>query len=413
VLTASPAVAGDGIAWGACSSHAVGDLVPPTGVTYTLLASDAGTDVCAFEIAAVGDLVDGISDPVGPVGPGPSLSAGGGPVTQGQTITVTQGAWPTGVVPTDTWEDCDASGACAPVASGATGTSYTATRSDVGSTIEVLESAVSGPTTGSITTAPTGIVVATPPQMETRPTVSGTAHVGDTLTVAPGTWSNKPTSYAYQWQRCSGGTCAAIPGQTGATYSPGNADVGDTLEVLVTAAVGRVAGPPYPSYPTNPVVGISTSPPPAASPGPTVVPVKDPRPSTIGRLTATMQWTFRYAPAYTQILALSVDGPALDSRIVTRCAGTGCPFSVHRLRVLELKRCRTHASRRCPPPRTVSLEREFHGHNLGVGARVTVTISRTHDIGKYYRFVVRRSLAPSVRIRCLAPGALFPGKRCI
>jgi hypothetical protein len=33
------------------------------------------------------------------------------------------------------------------------------------------------------------------------PTISGTAHVGNTLASSPGTWTNIPTSYAFQWQR--------------------------------------------------------------------------------------------------------------------------------------------------------------------------------------------------------------------
>jgi streptogramin lyase len=56
-------------------------------------------------------------------------------------------------------------------------------------------------------------------------------------TTTPGTWTNSPTGYEYQWERCnaSGGECVAIPGATSATYTPVEADVAHTLVVKVTA----------------------------------------------------------------------------------------------------------------------------------------------------------------------------------
>ncbi|MGH2854342.1 MAG: virginiamycin B lyase family protein, partial [Solirubrobacteraceae bacterium] len=52
-----------------------------------------------------------------------------------------------------------------------------------------------------------------------------------------GTWTNNPTSYAYQWELCnsSGIECKEIPGATSSTYTPVEANVGDTLAVKVTA----------------------------------------------------------------------------------------------------------------------------------------------------------------------------------
>ena len=45
------------------------------------------------------------------------------------------------------------------------------------------------------------------------PAISGTPTVGQTLTASDGTWSNTPTSFAYQWLRCNGGgnSCATSP----------------------------------------------------------------------------------------------------------------------------------------------------------------------------------------------------------
>ncbi|HKU58084.1 MAG TPA: hypothetical protein VJP39_00650 [Gaiellaceae bacterium] len=70
------------------------------------------------------------------------------------------------------------------------------------------------------------------------PTLTGTAKVGATLTAATGTWTNAPTSFAFQWQRCSsdGTGCGDINGATSKTYSPTNGDVGHALRVSVTAS---------------------------------------------------------------------------------------------------------------------------------------------------------------------------------
>jgi hypothetical protein len=68
------------------------------------------------------------------------------------------------------------------------------------------------------------------------PNVSGTAKVGSTLTVSNGTWSNSPTSYTYQWQRCPSATsCADIANAVGQSYVVRNADGGNRVRADVTA----------------------------------------------------------------------------------------------------------------------------------------------------------------------------------
>jgi endoglucanase len=68
------------------------------------------------------------------------------------------------------------------------------------------------------------------------PVISGTPTQGQTLSASTGSWLNAPTSYAYRWQRCAGGTCAAISGATAPTYQLQQADVGDAVNVVVTAS---------------------------------------------------------------------------------------------------------------------------------------------------------------------------------
>ena len=64
------------------------------------------------------------------------------------------------------------------------------------------------------------------------PVITGTADLGETLTVSTGTWSGFPTpTYTYQWYN---GT-SPISGATSSTYVPVVDDVGDILRCGVTA----------------------------------------------------------------------------------------------------------------------------------------------------------------------------------
>ena len=81
-----------------------------------------------------------------------------------------------------------------------------------------------------------GAAVAAPPANTTAPTVTGTPKVGETLTAQNGTWSNSPTAFQYQWQRCntSGAACANVPGATQKSYLLTSTDGGRTMRVRVT-----------------------------------------------------------------------------------------------------------------------------------------------------------------------------------
>ena len=87
------------------------------------------------------------------------------------------------------------------------------------------------------TTIPTGTTTtpAESPVNTALPVLSGTATQGQTLTVSNGSWSNNPTRYSYAWQRCGQGMCGAVSGATASSYTLQAADVGETIEAIVTA----------------------------------------------------------------------------------------------------------------------------------------------------------------------------------
>ena len=75
-----------------------------------------------------------------------------------------------------------------------------------------------------------------PPVNVDPPTITGSARVGEVLTAQNGNWTGNPTDFRYRWLRCnaSGRSCVLLAAD-GRTYRVGQADVGQTLRVRVTA----------------------------------------------------------------------------------------------------------------------------------------------------------------------------------
>jgi hypothetical protein len=71
----------------------------------------------------------------------------------------------------------------------------------------------------------------TSPEPTAIPAISGTATVGNDLTVSDGTWSGSPTSFAYQW--LSDGD--EIVGETADTYTLVTGDTGAMIGCAVVA----------------------------------------------------------------------------------------------------------------------------------------------------------------------------------
>jgi hypothetical protein len=84
------------------------------------------------------------------------------------------------------------------------------------------------------------------------PSITGTTTQGHLLTAADGTWTNSPTSFAYQWQDCdsAGASCTSIAGAIASTYTLQGSDAGHKIRVIVTATNGVGSGTPATSAAT-------------------------------------------------------------------------------------------------------------------------------------------------------------------
>jgi hypothetical protein len=239
--------------------------------TYVVTATDEGDTIAVQETASDSSSPPTASTPASSLATAtvsasppvnstpPSIS---GTAQQGQVLTLTQGTWSNSPTITNQWEDCSGSPVACTAISSATGLSYTLTATDVGHTIEVLETASNTGNTATASSLPTATVTALPvPVIGTpAPTITGTNAVGDTLTEVQGTWTNAPTSHAYQWEHCSGSplACTAISGATAQTYMVASTDAGDAIEVQETATNAGGASLPASSTPVLPAAPAKT-----------------------------------------------------------------------------------------------------------------------------------------------------------
>ncbi|MDX6475028.1 MAG: hypothetical protein QOH95_539 [Gaiellaceae bacterium] len=168
-----------------------------------------------------------------------------GTAKEGSTLTASNGTWSN--APTSfayQWRRCASDGRACGDITGATKQTYDAVAADVGRTLRVVVTATNADGKGTATSDPTDVVDSkSGPANSVRPAVSGTATVGQELRVSTGTWSPKPTSFGYQWQRCTTTStdCVNVAGATSSAYGVRSADVDHRLRALVTArtATGR------------------------------------------------------------------------------------------------------------------------------------------------------------------------------
>ena len=147
-----------------------------------------------------------------------------GTAKSGSTLTATAGTWkPTGVSLSYQWL------ANGTAISGATAKTFKLTNTQAGKKISVK---VTGKKSGSRSASSTSAQTATVAGVLTskKPTISGTAKSGKTLTASVAAWTPSPVTLKYQWLR--NGT--AISGATARTYKLTSASVGKKISVRVT-----------------------------------------------------------------------------------------------------------------------------------------------------------------------------------
>jgi hypothetical protein len=165
-----------------------------------------------------------------------------GTLQQGKQLTVSTGTWTTTGTTTYAyqWYRCDSAGAHCSSIHGATRASYTEVAKDIGGAVSAAVAATD--TTGTtrafaplagLVAAKSATVLAT-----AQPAITGTATVGQVLTVATVSWSATPTTPTFAWLRCNANErlCTPIAGAATAAYTVSTDDVGSTVVAGVSAS---------------------------------------------------------------------------------------------------------------------------------------------------------------------------------
>src|SRR4051794_10743680 len=234
-----------------------------TGATYTVQVADENN---VLRVVVTGANVDGpasaTSAPTGTVPSAPPVNTAppvvSGDAVRSSLLSASQGTWDgdgDGNGYSYQWQR-SSNGSAWQSISGATGTSYILAVADENSYVRVTVTAANPDGTAVTSSAPTAPVQASPPTNTDAPAISGSAQRSSTLTSTRGTWGGAGNSYAYQWQRDSGAGVVNVSGATPSSYTPGPADEGATVRLLVTAGNAdgtlAIASDPTDTIPSSP-----------------------------------------------------------------------------------------------------------------------------------------------------------------
>lgn len=210
-----------------------------TGQTYTPATADLGATLQVIVSATDAEgTASATSAPTAAVLSGAPVNTVASTITgtalkQGVALSVAVGTWsPAASSYSYQWQRNSGSGWVN--IAGATGNSYTPGTADLGVHLQVQVTGHNAYGTATVTASISGTVASGAPVNAVPPTISGSATLGAKLSVSTSTWSPTGTP-SYQWLRCtSPSSCSAISGATAASYVAAQADVGDSLELVVT-----------------------------------------------------------------------------------------------------------------------------------------------------------------------------------
>ncbi|PWT71908.1 MAG: hypothetical protein C5B60_10265 [Chloroflexi bacterium] len=246
-----------------------------SALTVSVVASNAGGSGTAATSAATSPVIDIIPTNTAV----PTIS---GTAQVGQLLTASTGAWthnPTSY--TYQWAGNGTN------IGGATSSTYTPVSGDLNHTITVSVVAINSGGSSSAATSPaTAAVLPAVPVNTVAPTISGVVQVGQTLTATSGTWTNSPTSYAYQWNTNG----MPVGGATATTYVPITMDIGKTVSVTVIASNSGGAGAGATSLPTSGVAPSAGS----GLPSYVGIGIKNPAAELSWIQGAGVPWNYRY-----------------------------------------------------------------------------------------------------------------------
>jgi hypothetical protein len=211
------------------------------GITTVQIGNDTGAQTFSLVADTISIQSGSSTTATPPANTSPPTTSG--TAQQGQTLNASPGTW-SGTQPINyayQWQRCDSTGAnCNPI-TGATGTSYTLTSADVGSTLEVKVTASNMAGSATASSAPTAVVQASPPPVlvalwhmdETSGSTmfdSAGTHNGTLHSVQLGLPGFSGTSYGF------GGSSSYVDVPSTADLNPGSANLTFTIHLQTSGA---------------------------------------------------------------------------------------------------------------------------------------------------------------------------------